>query len=333
MKKRLLGKTGLWVSEIGFGGIPIQRISEQEVIPLVDALLENGINYIDTARGYSVSEAYLGNALMGRREQFILATKSMARSREAMARDIEASLTALRTGYIDLYQVHNPSVADFAVFNGSGGAVEALQEAKAQGKIGHLGITVHTKEAFRMALDLDWVETVMFPYNLVETQGEELITRCRERNIGFIAMKPLAGGAIDDARVALKFLLNNEAVSVVIPGMYSVAEVKENASVQAGEFTEEERKTAEQIRRRLDTIFCRRCGYCQPCPQGLAIPVLFTFHGYLKRYGLRDWAKPRYDGMEKKAGDCIECGVCETRCPYQLPIRELLKEVRKDFEA
>lgn len=333
MKQRVLGKTGLLVPEIGFGGIPIQRITEQEVVSLVDALLENGIRYIDTARGYSVSEAYLGNALKGRREQFVLATKSMARTKESMASDIETSLRNLRTDYIDLYQVHNPSVADFAVFNGAGGAVEALMEAKAKGKIGHLGITVHTKEAFALALELDWVETIMFPYNIVETQGEDLIQRCKEKNVGFIAMKPLAGGAIDDPRTAIKFILNNDAVSVVIPGMYSVSEVKENASVESGAFTEAEKASIEQIKGRLDTAFCRRCGYCQPCPQGINIPVLFTFHGYLKRYGLRDWAKPRYDGMQKNASDCADCGVCETRCPYQLPIRKMLKEVRKDFEA
>lgn len=333
MKYVTLGKTGLRVSRIGFGGIPIQRATAETAVKLVDALLDAGVNYIDTARGYTVSEAFLGAALEGRRARFVLATKSMARTCAAMAADIETSRTELRTDYIDLYQIHNATVQDLDTICAEDGALKALLAARDAGKIGHIGVTVHTKEAFEKALTFDWVETLMFPYNIVETQGEAAIAACKARNIGFICMKPLAGGAIDDAKLALKFVLQNDAVSVAIPGMYTTDEIAENVSVldDLRPYTEAELAGLARIRGMLNHAFCRRCGYCAPCTVGINIPVLFTFDGYLSRYGLEDWARGRYAAMPHKAGDCIECGVCETRCPYQLPIRQMLKQVRKDF--
>ena len=190
MEYRVLGKTGLKVSRLGFGGIPIQRIDAEGTKKLIYDLRDAGVNYIDTARGYTVSEEYLGYALEGVRKDFVLATKSMARTKEAMEKDIDISLKNLRTDYIDLYQIHNPTPDDLQQVMASGGALEALQDAKAAGKIGHIGITLHPVTMFETALDLPWVETIMFPYNIVETQAEELIQKCAERNIGFICMKP-----------------------------------------------------------------------------------------------------------------------------------------------
>ena len=207
MEYTVLGKTGLKISRLGFGGIPIQRVTREQVKPLVAELARQGVNYIDTARGYTVSEEYLGYALEGLRDQFILATKSMARTKEAMEKDIATSLRNLRTDYIDLYQIHNPSAKDLQQVVAPGGALEALQEAKTAGKIGHIGITLHSVDLFREALELSWVETIMFPYNIVETQAEELIARCTEKDIGFICMKPLAGGALDDADLAIRFIM------------------------------------------------------------------------------------------------------------------------------
>ena len=225
MEYRTLGKTGLTVSRLGLGGIPLQRIDAKGAGALIGSLIEEGINFIDTARGYTVSEEYLGYALKGVRDRFVLATKSMARTKEAMAQDIATSLKNLGTDYIDLYQIHNPSAADLTTVMAADGALEALLEAKANGRIGHIGITLHSAELFKRAIDLPWVETVMFPYNIVETQGEENIAMCAERGIGFIAMKPLAGGAIEDGKAALRFIAKNPAVTVVIPGMADAAEV------------------------------------------------------------------------------------------------------------
>ena len=335
MEYTTLGKTGLTISRMGFGGIPIQKVDVPAVRTLMQALAEQGVNYIDTARGYTVSERYLGEALEGMRDRFVLATKSMARTKEAMEKDIETSLANLRTDHIDLYQVHNPSLKDLETVTAPGGALEALLEAKAAGKIGHIGLTAHMATVFERALDMDWVETIMFPYNIVETQGEALMRRCTEQNVGFIVMKPLAGGALEDAALAMRFIAQNPDVSVVIPGMCDVREVRQNidAFENTAPLTQEELAKIGTIREELGTQFCRRCNYCQPCTAGISMSGIFVLEGYLNRYGLGDWAKQRYAAMAKKAGDCVGCGVCETRCPYQLPIREMLKRCKAEFGA
>ena len=333
MEYRVLGKTGLTISRMGLGGIPIQRIDAEGTKKLVYQLMEAGVNYIDTARGYTVSEQYLGYALEGIRDKFVLATKSMSRTREAMARDIDISLGNLKTDYIDLYQVHNPNLAQLDQVVGEGGALEALLEAKEQGKIGHIGLTAHSAEVFEKALELPWVETIMFPYNIVETQGEALIKKCAEKNIGFVDMKPLAGGAIEDASLAMRFLVSNPDVTVVIPGMADEKEIRQNlaACADTAPLTEEEQQKVAQVRETLGTQFCRRCNYCAPCTVGISIPSVFLFQGYLDRYGLADWAKDRYNAMAVKASACVECGACEPRCPYGLPIRKMLKEAAVKF--
>ncbi|MBQ8837203.1 MAG: aldo/keto reductase [Clostridia bacterium] len=334
MRYITLGKTGLTISRIGFGGIPIQKIDAAGTRKLFLQMKAAGINFVDTARGYTVSESYIGEAIDGMRGDFVLATKSMSRDKAGMAKDIDTSLANLRTDYIDLYQVHNPNMAQLEQVIGEGGALEALIEAKAAGKIRHIGLTAHSLEVFEKALSLDWVETIMFPYNIVETQGEELMRKCTEKNIGFIAMKPLAGGALDDAALAMRFIANNPDVTVVIPGMAEEREIEQNISAvcDTTSLTAEENAKIEQIRNTLGTQFCRRCNYCAPCTVGINISSVFLFDGYLTRYDLSGWAKERYGAMEKKASDCIGCGICETRCPYNLPIRQMLKNAAERFD-
>lgn len=333
MEYRILGKTGLKISRMGFGGIPIQKIDAEGTKKLMERLAEEGVNYIDTARGYTVSEEYLGYALEGLRDKFVLATKSMARTKEAMTADIEKSLHNLRTDYIDLYQVHNPSMEQLDQVIGEGGALEALMEAKAAGKIGHIGLTAHSTVVFERALSLDWVETIMFPYNIVESQGEDLISRCKERNIGFINMKPLAGGAIENAELALRYVCANPNVTVVIPGMAEEKELEENLRACCDTFplTSKELEEMHAVRKALGTNFCRRCNYCAPCTVGINIPSVFLFSGYLERYDLGDWARERYSTLSVKASACIKCGECETRCPYHLPIRKMLENAASKF--
>lgn len=333
MEYTVLGKTGLKISRMGFGGIPIQKIDAEGTRRLMHRLKAEGVNYIDTARGYTVSEEYLGYALEGIRDSFVLATKSMARTKEAMAADIEISLRNLRSDYIDVYQIHNATPEQLQQVVAPGGALEALQEAKAAGRIGHIGLTAHSMDTFKMALEMDWVETFMFPYNIVETQAEKLIAACAKKNIGFVCMKPLAGGAIEDATLALRFVCANENVSVVIPGMAEEKEIDQNiaACADASPLTPEEMEKIQAVRSELGTNFCRRCNYCQPCAAGISISSVFLFEGYLSRYGLADWAKGRYATLSKTASDCIGCGACESRCPYNLPIRKMLQEAAAKF--
>ena len=173
----------------------------------------------------------------------------------------------------------------------------------------------------------------MFPYNIVETQGEELIAAAKAKNIGFIDMKPLAGGAIENAALAMRFVVSNPNVDVIIPGMADAAEVEVNlaAVAQTEPFTAQEEIELAAIRKELGQQFCRRCNYCAPCSAGIGIPNVFIFQGYLNRYGLGAWAKERYLAMPAHASDCIECGACEQRCPYNLPIREMLKKAAAQF--
>ena len=255
MDYRILGKTGLKISRMGLGGIPIQRIDAEGTKKIMHQLMDAGVNFVDSARGYSVSEEYLGYALEGIRDKFVIATKSMARSKEAMAKDVDISLKNLRTDYIDLYQIHNPSLEQLAQVIGEGGALEALMEAKAAGKIGHIGVTVHSAKVFEQVLEMDWVESIMFPYNIVETHGEELFAAAKAKNIGIIDMKPLAGGALDNAALAVRFVAANPNVDVIIPGMADAAEVEMNlAAVNCADpFTAEELAEMERIRQEMGT--------------------------------------------------------------------------------
>ena len=333
MEYTILGKTNLKVSRVGFGGIPIQKVDKDGAQKLMKAVVDSGINFIDTARAYTVSEELIGNAIEGMRDKFVIATKSMARTADAMRADIETSLKNLKTDYIDIYQIHNVTMEQLAVVCGEGGALEALNEAKAQGKIGHIGLTAHSLEVFEYATSLDFVETLMFTYNIVETQGEEIIRKCHEQNIGFICMKPLAGGALENAKLAMRFIAANDDVTVIIPGMCNEEEVEMNVSATCDKtpLNADELAEIEKIRQELGTNFCRRCNYCQPCAAGINISGVFLFGGYLERYGLEDWARARYATLPNKASACIGCGACEKRCPYNLPIREMLKKYALAF--
>ncbi len=329
MKYRRLGKTNLQVSVIGFGGIPIQRVDAFNAEKVVNRAIELGINFFDTARGYTDSEEKLGAVLKKHRDQVIIATKSMARDKKRMAADIEKSLKSLAVDYIDLYQIHN--VKDKGALEqvmGADGAFAALKEAKEKGKIRHIGVTGHIKDVLSKILPTGEMETVQFPFNPVETDGaRKLFEMAEQMDIGIIAMKPMAGGALTNAKLALRFILEHP-VSVAIPGMDAPEQVEENAA--AGNdprlLSETEREELAGVVAGLGARFCRRCEYCLPCRQGIDIPSVFLFDGYYTRYDLKDWAQDRYRAMKVKPDDCLACGECEERCPYNLPIRKMLKE-------
>ncbi len=334
MEKRILGKTGLEIVCVGFGGIPIQRVNQEKVIEIVDELEKVGVNFIDTARGYTVSEGFLGNALKGRRDKFILATKSMVKDYDAMKEDVETSLKDLQTNYIDLYQLH--LVKDMNDYNhvmSDQGAYRALLEAKEAGKIGHIGITAHSADFMMEVIDTMPFETLQFPYNIVESQAEELFKKAHARNIGVICMKPIAGGAIQNGALSIKYILKNNCVSAVIPGMEKTEEVQKNASVATGNYalTIEEQEEVDSIIKELHGNFCRRCGYCAPCEVGINIPAMFIAEGYYTRYKMVGYAETYYSKQAVKASACIKCGKCLNRCPYNLPIIEKMEQVSAVF--
>lgn len=331
LEKRILGRTNFEVSVIGFGGIPIQRVDEKTALELISTAYENGINFIDTARAYTISESLIGHALeVVGREKFYLATKSMKRDYEGILEELEISLNDLRTSYIDLYQFHNVKTFEELDFILSeNGALKAIKEAREKGLVREIGITSHNPEILSKAIETGEFSTIQCPYNPVERQAEELFEKAKSMNIGVIVMKPLAGGAIKNAELSLRYIINNPNISVVIPGMDSIEQVNANAQVGINrrELTEEEKEIIFEEAKSLGTEFCRRCGYCLPCPQGIDIPFQFLLEGYYTRYNLKEWAISRYNALEKKARDCVECGQCESKCPYSLPIRKKLKEV------
>lgn len=334
MEKRILGKTNFGVSIVGFGGIPIQRVDKKTAVLMLDEALKQGINFIDTARGYNESEELIGFALqvLGR-EKFILASKSMARSYDGILEELNTSLRLLRTSYIDLYQFHNVSMEDLDRIMADNGALPALKKAKEDGIVKEIGISSHNKDVLDKAIDTGEFSTIQFPYNAIERQGEPLFEKAKNNNIGVIIMKPLAGGALSNGELAIRFILENPNISVVIPGMDTVNQVIENAKVgkERRNLTIREREQLYKEAAALGTEFCRRCGYCAPCTIGINIPFQFIVDGYYTRYNLQEWAKDRYNSLETKASDCIECGMCLDRCPYNLPIIDMLKNVANHF--
>jgi len=334
VKKRLLGKTGMEVTEISFGGLPMQRCNMEEAGIVLHAALNAGINFIDTARAYTDSEEKIGHHLAGRRKEFFLASKSMARSHAGMAKDIDLSLAALQTDYIDLYQVHNiKGREDLDAVLAPGGALEALKEAQNEGKIGHIGITGHSISLLTEGLRTGEFSTVQVPFNCIEQQAlEELFPLARKMDIGRIVMKPLGGGQLANVDLALRFILEHD-ISAAIPGMDQVEQIHQNAaaSEKFAPLSDQERETLLKEAKALGPNFCRRCGYCMPCTVGIDIPTTFIFHLQYTRYGMKDAISKRYATFPAKASDCIECGVCEERCPYDLPIREKMKLIAREL--
>lgn len=335
MEYRQLGRTGLKVSVVGLGGIPLQRVDFPQAAAVVEAALKMGLNFIDTARGYTDSEAKLGEVLGRNRGNTIIATKTTARSGEDMAAEVEKSLESLQVDYIDLYQLHN--VKDEGALErvlAADGALAALKEAREQGKVKFIGITGHIPAILVRAIKTGEFDTVQFPCNPLETTClDELLPLAQSMNLGTIAMKPFAGGAIKDKMAALRFIIEH-GFSTVIPGMEQISQVEENlaAGINVRPLSASEKEALEKERESMGSAFCRRCEYCLPCPQGIDIPTMFLLDGYCARYGLRDWAVERYSPIKVKASDCLECGRCEDKCPYQLPIREMLKDVARHLE-
>lgn len=338
MRTRRLGKTNFEVSIIGLGGIPIQQCTQEEADKLIKTALEQGINFIDTARGYTISEELIGNALKQvNRDEVYVATKTMARTYEAAKADFEISYKNLGVEVIDLYQFHNlAKKEDYDIVMSEDGAMRFFKEMKEKGYIREIGITSHSADLMDIALDSGEFATMQFPVNAVEYQGLPLLEKAKKLDIGTIAMKPIAGGVLfNKGEQSLRYILENENLTVAIPGMYSVDEIMRNAEVGKNfrPLSDQERKELMEEADSLGNDFCRRCQYCAPCTVGIDIPGLFTLDLYLTKYNLVEWAKTRYENALVKASECIECGDCMTRCPYHLEIIDKLAGVSQRFEG
>ncbi len=328
MRQVVLGKSGLSVSALGFGGIPIQRISEGEAVRVVRRALDLGVTFIDTATGYTDSERKIGKAVAGRREGLVLASKTGARDRERALRDIERSRREMGADVIDLYQLHGVSSMDaWEAMRGTGGSLEALVEAREAGHVAHIGFTSHSIEVALELIREPVFETVQFPFNLVTHEpADRLIPRARELGLGFIVMKPLCGGQYDDAELAFRFL-NGYPDLVPIPGIERVEEIEEIVPiVESGLALEGEAKErAERIAAELGKVFCRRCGYCQPCPEGVPILAAVILESIAKRLPRESVLRHHVPRVLEAEELCVECGECEEKCPYDLPIMETIK--------
>jgi predicted aldo/keto reductase-like oxidoreductase len=286
MDKVRLGKTEMMVTRLAFGSIPIQRDTEDEAIAIIRRCIDLGITFIDTANGYTTSEARIGKAIAGRRDGLILATKSLARTGGEIENHLKLSLKNLAVDYIDLYQFHNVSDADaLKKILAPGGPMAVAQGAKKAGKIRHIGITSHNIDIAKEAVRLDRFETIMFPFNFITAEPlEELIPMARERDMGFIAMKPLAGGMLDNVPVSFKYFLQFPDVVPVV-GIEKIHEIDEIMKIYQGspKMTRAEQREMGRLKRELNTRFCRRCDYCQPCTAGIQISGVMTFESFIKR--------------------------------------------------
>jgi predicted aldo/keto reductase-like oxidoreductase len=329
VKTTQLGKTGLVVSRVGFGGIPIQRRSEVEAIRVVRRCLDLGVTFLDTANGYTTSEERIGKAIRGRRHEVVLATKTGARDSQTAEKHLELSLRRLDVDMIDLWQFHNVSTVEaYEQVLGPGGAMEAARRAQEAGKIRHIGITSHSLDVALKAVPSGHFETIQFPFNFVTREpADELVPLAEKHELGFIAMKPLGGGLLSDANLCIKYLLQFDSV-VPDPGIEKVEEIEEIAGILSGpwELTPEEVREIERIRVEVGARFCRRCGYCEPCPQGVHISVVMNLQNLWRRLPAGSLGAGWVAEAIESAGNCIECGECEAQCPYLLPIREMIAE-------
>ncbi|MGE5255875.1 MAG: aldo/keto reductase [Hyphomicrobiales bacterium] len=323
-----LGVTGLEVSEIGFGGIPIIPLPREEAVSVVQHCFDLGVTFFDTANMYPTSEEKLGIALRSVRKRVVIATKTAQRNAQGAADHIDLSLRQLQTDWIDVYQLHNVSNAEaLNQVLAPQGAYEAVSKARAAGKIRFIGISSHNIATAMEALGTGLFQTLQFPFNFIESDpAHQLFPLANEKRVGIIGMKPLGGGVLERAGLCFRFLQEHPHV-VPIPGIRAKQEADEIVELYRNPqpLSEADLKEIEHIRSALGEKFCHRCEYCMPCEHGVQIPSVLMFQAVAKRLsreGVKGWIGKAMESVEQ----CIECGECEQKCPYHLPVSDLLKE-------
>jgi predicted aldo/keto reductase-like oxidoreductase len=328
MEKVRLGKTGIVVTRLGWGGIPIQRVSEQEAVSVVRAVVGMGVDLLDSARAYTDSEHKIGLALREVARPVVLSTKSMIRSAKIYG-DVQESLKQLQVKRIEIYHMHGvASMDDYERAMAPGGAYEGLQRARDEGLINHIGITSHSLPVLARAVDEGYFEVIMACYGFLEPEAaEKVFPLAREKDIGVLTMKPFSGGVVDDAGLALRFVQSTPDI-VPIPGSETLEKARENWMIcsEGRPLTGEDNERIEAMRKEFDRQFCRRCDYCQPCTEKINIQFAVGLKTIIKRFGSHAAEAGWMKDLIEKARNCSECGECLPRCPYQLPIPDLLRE-------
>jgi uncharacterized protein len=331
-----LGKTGLEVSEVGFGCIPIIRLSTAEAVKVLRRGYDRGITLFDTANMYLDSEEKIGLAFDGGiRNRLVLGTKTLKRDCAGAEADIDLSLKRLRTDYIDLFQVHQLSLErDYQALTGPQGVLEAVWRAKQAGKIRHIGVTSHSLEMAVKLIETGLFSTVQFPFNFIESKPvDELHPAARQKEMGILAMKPFGGGAVDNGPLCFKFLRRFPDV-IPLPGFDAVEQVDQITALYDTEnkVLPEDLDAMERYRTELGQQFCRRCEYCQPCEQGVMITPAMGYPIVARRMSAAKAAGFMANAMES-VRNCTECGECMGRCPYGLPIPEMLKKHLASYDC
>jgi hypothetical protein len=328
MQKVRLGKSRMEVSKIGFGGIPIQRLNEQQSVEVIRKAIDMGVDWLDTANGYGSSEERIGKAIKSYdRSAVKVFTKSGARTRKELQSQVELSFERMQIEYIDLFQFHAVQSEEVWEEMLSDGCLELLLELKEKGRIRHIGASFHSLETALFVMDNPEIEVVQWPFNfIVADRGIDVLEKCREKDIGFIAMKPFGGGILEYPGLCIRFLLQYPNIATD-PGFEKTEEVEEviDLAGQTKPLSTEDKSQIERLRRELGTRFCRQCGYCMPCPKGINIIFLMGMESIIKRMSPESvigWLGEHV----KKAENCDECGQCELKCPYILPIRQSIRE-------
>ena len=332
MKQITLGKTGITVPQNAFGALPIQRVSKESAVSLLRKAYDGGMRFFDTARAYTDSEEKVGEAFDGMRDKIFLATKTQAKTPEAFWKDLETSLRLLRTDYIDVYQLH---CVPRCYRPGDGtGMYEALLEAKAQGKIRHIGITAHLIGVAEEIVASGLYETLQFPFSYLATDRDlALVKACEEAGMGFIAMKGLAGGLLNNAEACMAFMQQHNALPIW--GVQRQEELDQWLEFfhRDPELTPELQALIESDRRSLAGDFCRGCGYCAPCTVGIVINQCARMSQMVRRAPSASWLNEHWQTEMAKIDDCVDCGLCMTRCPYGLEIPKLLRKNLADYRG
>lgn len=330
MQSIVLGRSGICVSAVGLGGIQFAKISQRQTTRAIRTALDLGINFLETAHGYWDSEKKIGTALRGKRQGVVLASKSGPDNAKAFADHINESLRRMRTEFIDIYQFHGVDTRealDRAL--GPRGAIKAAQKAIRQGKIRSLGISSHSLELSLHILKLDQFDTIQYPISLINTEVPRsgLLGLARRKNVGLIAMKPLGGGRISNARLALGYIYRHPRVVPVV-GVETAEQVRQLALIaqRPPRLGSRDWQKIRRVRRTIGTTFCRTCRYCEPCPQGIPIYRVLYLPIYLKQMGVRRALGKQIPAWLAKAAECTACRRCESRCPFHLHIVDGLKE-------